>query len=59
MNAVASVLGLHCNLRDYVSHVVGCVVSLFDCFQSAKLQRNVGDLRGLRLIIDTVIAESC
>ena len=53
MNAVASVLGLHCNLRDYVSHVVGCVVSLFDCFQSVKLQRNVGDLRGLRLIIDT------
>ena len=30
-NAVASVLGFHCNLRDYVSPVVGMVVSIFDC----------------------------
>ena len=34
---VASVLGFHCNLRDCVSPVVGIVVSIFDCRQSAKL----------------------
>ena len=41
MNAVASVLGHHCNLRDYVSHVVGCVVSIVDCFQSANLLKEL------------------
>ena len=40
--SVASVLGHHCDLRD-VRHAVlrvSGVVSIFDCFQSAKLQKN-------------------
>ena len=43
MNAVASVLGHHCNLRDYVSHVDGYVVSVADCFQSANLLKDLVD----------------
>ena len=70
MNAVESVLGFQCNLRD-VRHAVlrvSGVVSLFDCFQSAKIQRNWSITTGaavfphetsvicsvVRLIIDTV-----
>ena len=43
LNAVASVLGHHRNLRDYVSHVVGCVVSIVDCFQSVNLSKELVD----------------
>ena len=68
-DAVASVRGFHCDLRDYVSHVVGCVVSIVDCVQSANLLKelfdpneggcfsacDVGDLfGGTLLIINTV-----
>ena len=45
-NAVASILGHHCALRDYVSHVVGCVVSIVDCFQSANFSRTGPSQRG-------------
>ena len=57
LNAVASVLRFHCNLRDCVSSVVGivvsivditvssrlCVVSLVDCSQSANLSKELVD----------------
>ena len=42
-NAVASVLGFHCNLRGYVSSVVGIVVSIFNCRQSANLLQELFD----------------
>ena len=32
-----------CNLRDNVSHVVGCFVSIVDCFQSANLLKELVD----------------
>ena len=53
-NAVASVLGFHCDGIHAVLHVSG-VVSIFDCLQSAKLQKNWSLICSVvRFFVDTV-----
>ena len=40
-NAVASVLGHHCNLRDYVYPVVGSVVSIFNLSSECQVSKEL------------------
>ena len=47
-NAVASILGHHCDLRDVIHAIlrVSGVVSIFNCSQSAKFQKELVDPNG-------------